>query len=130
MHKDIFSTEFLPFPNYSSHVVLCSDSKKVRMRWGRGGGGETFKQVFSISERRGCFSGKVRNFWLDQIFRDCCIWRKTDHSHQRFTISGYSAEFQYSIKYYSRMRHREEKTLCGAMQVFLAGEQAFRITHK
>lgn len=98
MHMNIFSTQFFPFPSYISHVVLCPYTQKVRMMAGRRH--RKTSKISSVFERRGCFLGNVRNFWINQIFTDCCIWRKTDGCHQRFTISGYPAELQYSIKYY------------------------------
>lgn len=64
MHVDIFSTEFLPFPNYSSHVVLCSYSKKVRMRWGCGRGGETFNKYFLFQKEEAVSLGKWGTFGL------------------------------------------------------------------
>lgn len=80
-----------------------------------GGGSGRHRKTSKISsgfERRGCFPGNVRIFWINQIFTDCCVWRKTDRSHRRFTILGYLAEFSIALNTtLLEMRHREEKTL-------------------
>lgn len=95
VHADIYSQN-KSILNYTSNVPMCLYTQKVRIRRRK----KKISNKSFLSYGSSCFPGDVRNFWLNQIFTDCHIWRKTEHYHLRLTISSHPAESQYIIKYY------------------------------